>query len=173
MTVQNQPNYISKLLDQGHLLFMDDKGRAGTDKDAIWYLLKEMARVERTLRRGGPIPVGSAMPEVYFTPREIWETELAMAIDGITYAPTVRESATVADLKLHTEVSTWLRHVRSHSGKKRRHMLFALASGMTPQQAADCRRFDLDNPQAVRAAKFRAINDIHSYLSSVLRKAVA
>ena len=32
----SDPHYVSKLLDQGHLLYMDDQGRAGEDRDAIW-----------------------------------------------------------------------------------------------------------------------------------------
>lgn len=164
---------ISDLLDYGHNLFIDDKGEAGTDRDAVWYLLKEMARVEQSIKRPGPQSAGSGMPEVYHTDAEIWAVELAMAIDGISYPPRVHQTATMKDLTLHTEVMLWLRQVRSHSGNTRRMLIVALASGMTPQQAADCRQFGLDNPQAVRAAKYRALEDILRHLENEKEKSAA
>ena len=168
------PLIVSELLVQGWAMFVAETDEEPTLKRVIWRLIQEAVECDRAIRRPHPRVKTRSGPEVYYTPSEIWATELAWANDNIVYPPRfIREQPSPAAMARYEHVMKWFRFITSKSKQKRLfvRMLIALASGMPPAKAADAfRELHYRNGDAVWAARNRALIQIETRLKQALKK---
>lgn len=126
-----------------------------TLKRVVWRLFQEAVQTQRAIKRPGPAPVGSCMPEVFHTAGEIFATEVEMTADKIVYPPRITETPTAAALERFDEVMTWLRYVRGRNQPRVRKVMIALAVGVPPARVAD--KYGYPSGDAVGAVRYRAI----------------
>jgi len=139
-----------------------------TLRRVVWRLFQEAVLTQRAIKRPGPPPVRSAMPEVYHTPAEIFATEVEMTKDQITYPPRIIETPTAQALERYDEVMTWLRFIRGHNIPRARRTMIALALGIPAHRVADA--YGYPNAAAVDGVRYRGIAGIVERLKRDLPK---
>lgn len=139
-----------------------------TLRRAVWRLFQEAVQTQRAIKRPGPAPVGSGMPEVYHTAGEIFATEVEMTKDQIAYAPRIQEVPTAAALDRYNEVMTWLRYMRGHNLPRARKTMIYLAGGVPPSRVADIQGYP--NANAVEGVRYRGVLGIVERLRRDLPK---
>lgn len=131
----------------------------------VWWLLKEAAETNKSIRKDGPRRQTQHGLEYHHTSLEIWGTELAMAADGITYEAYTQPLPTKQALGRYLDVMGLLTFIRGKSPPRMRKMVLAVAGGMTLQRAADI--WGYGSRAGVLAAKKRSIDNILHGISAL------
>lgn len=156
-------------VDAGYRMLAQEAEEPADLRAVVWRLLQEALQTERALKRPGPKPPGTAMPEYHHTHAEIFATYVEQHASGIVPAPDNSPPPAKADaIERLAEVTTWFRYVRSHNTQRARRMLALLAAGASPTRCAAM--FGFPGRRAVEAAKFRYIGCIVDRLKRDLPK---
>ena len=160
---------VAQLLGNVEKELEEERSETPTEKAKIWRLLQQAAEVEVRLPPAMKLAASSGALGYHHTPAEIRATENQWAVDGIKYQARVKVPVTAAQAMMHEEVMTWLRFVKDPHQRGNRKLLWALAGGIKPQQAADMKLHAARTANGINGAKNRALKDIEERLTTILK----
>lgn len=158
---------LETVIAAGRHMLESETDQAPTLRAVIWRLMQEAMETQRSIKAPRPADAGSAMPEVYHTPAEIFATEVEMIADQITYPVDDRVLPSAAAQTRYDEVMTWYRYIRSSNPPRTRKLMLLLAAGVPPRKVSDILGL---TPPAVKSRKKWSLDCIEEKIAQKLRK---